>query len=272
MNKPNQAHRVITLAVGVVAGTICPSCNQEQRFADPRESVPERRVASAPSTPGGAGGFSGTGIPRGEGSGYVPENIQGYPGFHDPSTERCIRSYGTSIRRYAGQYGFDWRLVLAIMKQESRYSRNAESYRGAIGLMQLMPLTRQELGMKLDMEDLSHPEHNIQAGIFYLRTLYDLFEGAEEADRLKLTLAAYNAGLSRVRDAQELAIHLDDEPMQWQAVKDALPLLSKQFYTLHRTIWGQDKPRSGWFRSSRETIKYVDSVMDYYDAFKLAMN
>jgi membrane-bound lytic murein transglycosylase F len=158
------------------------------------------------------------------------------------------------------------------MKQESRYSRTAESYRGAIGLMQLMPLTREELGMKLDLEDLSHPEHNIQAGIFYLRTLYDLFEGAEEADRLKLTLAAYNAGLSRVRDAQELAIHLDDEPMQWQAVKDALPLLSKQFYTLHRTVWGQDKPRSGWFGNSRETIKYVDSVIDYYDAFRLAMN
>jgi len=158
------------------------------------------------------------------------------------------------------------------MKQESRFSRNAESHRGAIGLMQLMPLTREELGMKLALEDLSHPEHNIQAGIFYLRTLYNLFEGAEEADRLKLTLAAYNAGLSRVRDAQELAIHLDDEPMQWQAVKDALPLLSKQFYTLHRTIWGQDKPKSGWFGKSRETIKYVDSVMDYYDAFRLAMN
>ena len=204
--------------------------------------------------------------------GSVPDRNQGYSGFQDASTEQCIRSYGPAIKRYAVRYGFDWRLVLAIMKQESRFSRNAESRRGAIGLMQLMPLTGGEVAMKLDIEDLSHPEHNIQAGIFYLRKLYDLFEGAEEADRLKLTLAAYNAGLSRVRDAQELAVHLDDAPMQWQSVKDALPLLSKQFYTLHRTIWGQDKPKSGWFGNSRETIKYVDSVMDYYDAFRLAMN
>lgn len=262
-----------TLAVAwVVAGMICSSCNQEQRFADPRESVPERRVDPAASSPGRANELSGGWIRHTDELGPVPENNQGYSGFQDPPTERCIRSYGPAIKRYAGRYGFDWRLVLAIMKQESRFSRNAESRRGAIGLMQLMPVTREELAMKLDIEDLSHPEHNIQAGIFYLRKLYDLFEGAEEADRLKLTLAAYNAGISRVRDAQALAVHLDDQPMQWQAVKDALPLLSKQFYTLHRTIWGQDKPKSGWFGNSRETIKYVDSVMDYYDAFRLAMN
>jgi membrane-bound lytic murein transglycosylase MltF len=263
---------VLTLAVGVTAGMICPSCNQEQRFADPRESVPDRRVDSTASTLWRASELSGAKSRFAEGPGYVPESNQGYDEFQDPSTERCIRSYGPAIKRYAVRYGFDWRLVLAIMKQESRYSRNAESHKGAVGLMQLMPLTRGELAMKLDLADLSHPEHNIQAGIFYLRKLYDMFEGAGEADRLKLTLAAYNAGFSRVRDAQELAIHLDDEPMQWEAVKDALPLLSKQFYTLHRTIWGQDKPRSGWFGNSRETIKYVDSVMDYYDAFRLAMN
>ena len=133
---------------------------------------------SAASAPWRANGLSGTGARNAEESGYVPESDRGYSGFLDPSTERCIRSYGPAIKRYAGRYGFDWRLVLAIMKQESRFSRNAESHRGAIGLMQLMPLTREELGMKLALEDLSHPEHNIQAGIFYLRTLYNLFEGA----------------------------------------------------------------------------------------------
>jgi membrane-bound lytic murein transglycosylase MltF len=264
---------MLTLAVaGVVAGTICSSCSQEQRFTDRRESAPEGRVDSAESAARRADEFSGPGTHFTEPPGRVPGSFQGFSEFLDPSTERCIRIYGPAIKRFAGQYGFDWRLVLSIMKQESQYSQYAESRRGAIGLMQLMPVTGEELAMKLDLGDLSHPEHNIQAGIFYLRTLYDLFEGAEEADRLKLTLAAYNAGASRVRDAQELALHLDDEPMHWESVKDALPLLSKQFYTLHRTVWGQDRPKSGWFGNSRETIKYVDSVMDYYDAFRLAMN
>jgi membrane-bound lytic murein transglycosylase F len=190
----------------------------------------------------------------------------------DVATERCIRRYGPTIKRYAERYGFDWRLVLAIMKQESRFSRIAESHKGAEGLMQLMPVTGEEMARKLDLDDLSHPEHNIQAGIFYLRNLYNLFEGSGEADRLKLTLAAYNAGLSRVNDAQELASYLHGRPSEWQSVKDALPLLSKRYYTLHRSVWGQDKPRSGWFGNAGQTLKYVDSVMDYYDDFRLALN
>ena len=194
------------------------------------------------------------------------------PEFLDAGTERCIRSYGPTIKRYAGRYGFDWRFVLAIMKQESRFSRVAESRKGAEGLMQLMPVTGEELARKLELDDLSHPEHNIQAGIFYLRKLYDLFEGSGDGDRLKLTLAAYNAGLSRVNDAQDLASYLNAGPAGWQAVKDALPLLSKRFYTLHRSVWGQDRPKSGWFGNAAETVKYVDSVMEYYDDFRLALN
>ncbi len=204
--------------------------------------------------------------------GSVVGNSEDTSGFLDPSTERCIRSYGPTIKRYSQRYGFDWRLVLAIMKQESRFSRIAESQSGAEGLMQLMPVTGEEMARKLDLDDLSHPEHNIQAGIFYLRQLYDLFEGSGEADRLKLTLAAYNAGLSRVYDAQEIASYLHAKPTEWQSVRDALPLLSKRFYTLHRSVWGQDKPRSGWFGNSGQTLKYVDSVMDYYDDFRLALN
>jgi len=204
--------------------------------------------------------------------GSVVGMTQESPELLDVATERCIRKYGPTIKRYADRYGFDWRLVLAIMKQESRFSRLAESHRGAEGLMQLMPVTGEELARKLDLDDLSHPEHNIQAGIFYLRNLYDLFEGSGDADRLKLTLAAYNAGLSRVNDAQELASYLREKPTEWQAVKDALPLLSKRYYTLHRSVWGQDKPKSGWFGNAGQTVKYVDSVMDYYDDFRLALN
>jgi membrane-bound lytic murein transglycosylase F len=200
------------------------------------------------------------------------ESTQDTPELLDAATERCIRNYGPTIKRYSGRYGFDWRLVLAIMKQESRFSRSAESQKGAEGLMQLMPVTGEELARNLELDDLSHPEHNIQAGIFYLRKLYDLFEGSGEADRLKLTLAAYNAGLSRINDAQELASYLHARPAEWEAVKDALPLLSKRFYTLHRSVWGQDKPKSGWFGNSGQTLKYVDSVMDYYDDFRLALN
>lgn len=190
----------------------------------------------------------------------------------DRSTERTITRFGPTIKRYAERYGFDWRFVLAVMKQESRFVHRAESRKGAFGLMQIMPVTGVEVARKLELRDLSHPENNIRGGIFYLRRLYDMFDGAGEADRLKLTLAAYNAGVSRVYDAQEVAAYFQEQPNEWVSVKDALPLLSKRYYTLHRNVWGQEKPRGGWFGNAKETLGYVDAVMDYYDEYRNVLN
>ena len=190
----------------------------------------------------------------------------------DASTQRTIKRYGPTIRRYADMYGFDWRLVLAVMKQESRFRHRAESRKGAAGLMQIMPVTGEEVARRLDLDDLSHPENNIHGGIFYLKRLYEFFYQSDEADRLKLTLAAYNAGISRIYDAQEMAAYLHEQPTKWSAVKDALPLLSKRFYTLHRSVWPQEKPRAGWFGNSGETIRYVAAVMNYYDEYRAMLN
>ncbi len=201
------------------------------------------------------------------------QGVEAYPDAPlDPPTRMIIRTYGSTIRRYAERYGFDWRLILAIMKQESRFAPNAESHKGAAGLMQIMPVTQEEVARVLEVDDLSHPSNNIRGGIYYLRKLYGLFDGVEGPDRIKLTLAAYNAGLSRVYDAQELAAYLHEDPRSWRDVRDALPLLSKRYYTLHRSIWQQDRPRAGWFGNARETIAYVDAVMGYYDDYRLYLN
>lgn len=190
----------------------------------------------------------------------------------DPATKNILGSYGSIIKGYSKTYGFDWRLILAIMKQESMFSESAESHKGASGLMQIMPTTSEEVGRVLQIEDMSHPMNNIRGGIYYLSKLYDLFEGAEESDRIRLTLAAYNAGVGRVYDAQELAAYFHDSPTEWQSVKDALPLLSKRYYTLHKNVWNQEKPRAGWFGNSRQTVAYVDKVMDYYDEYRVTLN
>ncbi|MFN0159192.1 MAG: transglycosylase SLT domain-containing protein [Bacteroidota bacterium] len=190
----------------------------------------------------------------------------------DPATRNILESYGSTIKGYSKTYGFDWRLILAVMKQESKFAEAAQSHKGASGLMQIMPTTSEEVGRVLAIEDMSHPMNNIRGGIYYLRKLYDLFEGAEESDRIRLTLAAYNAGIGRVYDAQELAAYFHDNPSEWQSVKDALPLLSKRYYTLHKNVWNQEKPRAGWFGNSRQTVTYVDKVMEYYDDYRTSLN
>ena len=94
----------------------------------------------------------------------------------------------------------------------------------------------------------------------------------QEADRLKLALAAYNAGIGRVRDAQQIAAYLGDSPASWQAVKGALPFLSRRYASLHGRVWSGDHPRNGWFGNARQTVAYVDSVMGHYEAYLRDLN
>ena len=189
------------------------------------------------------------------------------------SDRMMVQSYGAVVKRYSEEYGLDWRLVLAVMKVESRFSHDALSEKGAAGLMQIMPVTSDEVAKVLDIEDMTHPMNNIHGGVYYLKKLYNLFDGAEESERTRLMLAAYNAGVGRVYDAQVLAAYLHDNPRSWDAIKEALPLLSKRYYTLHRNVWNQDHPKiAGWFGNSKETITYVDRVMDCYEGYKAVLN
>ncbi len=190
----------------------------------------------------------------------------------DPTTGAIVRSYGPVIKHFAQRYGLDWRLVLATMKQESQFAPRAKSHRGASGLMQIMPVTGEELARVLEVEDMTSPHDNIRAGVYYLRRLYDLFPGAEEGDRMKLALAAYNAGIGRIYDAQELAAYLHQNPLAWESIKDALPLLARRHSSLHWSVWSQDRPRTGWFGNAGQTVKYVENVMNNYDEYRLMLN
>ncbi len=160
-------------------------------------------------------------------------------------------------------FGIDWRLIMAIINQESQFDENAVSYRGAQGLMQLMPVTQMEFDDTLT--NAFHPQTNIKMGINYFVKLYRLFELAPKEDRIKLTLAAYNAGPSRIYDAQDIAAYLGENPFSWRAIQNALPLLSKRYYTLHQSIWDGGKPRNGYFGSWRQTVLYVQSVIKNHE-------
>ena len=174
-------------------------------------------------------------------------------------------------KRLADRFGVDWVLVLAVMQQESRFNRNALSRKGAFGLMQIMPLTRLELEEKLGVAETLTPRNNIKAGIYHLKRLSRSFSSSNDEDRTKLTLAAYNAGLSRIQDAQEVAARLGEDPRTWKSVRAALPLLSRRYYSLHQQIWPNQQPSSGYFSDWRQTTMYVDRIWENYGHFDVAM-
>ncbi len=101
------------------------------------------------------------------------------------------RLYHPIILQAANRYQVDPAIVKAIIMAESSFNPRAVSKRGAKGLMQLMPGTAEEMGV----EDIFNPEHNINGGVRYYKKLLRRFKGD-----VKLALAAYNAGLKKVKE------------------------------------------------------------------------
>jgi soluble lytic murein transglycosylase-like protein len=93
--------------------------------------------------------------------------------------------YDELIKQSAARNGIDPNLMLAVMRQESGFNARARSYKGATGLMQLMPDTARRFGVM----NIYDPADNIEGGAKYLRFLLDTFNGD-----VNLVLAGYNAG------------------------------------------------------------------------------
>jgi len=96
----------------------------------------------------------------------------------------------TSILKAAQKYDLPVNLIKSVIRAESNFHVKAVSHAGAQGLMQLMPATARELGVKNPF----NIEENIDGGSRYLRKMLDSFGGD-----LKLALAAYNAGPEAVK-------------------------------------------------------------------------
>ena len=89
------------------------------------------------------------------------------------------------VREAAERHRIDPALVRAVIETESNWNVGAVSRKGAVGLMQLIPTTAQRFGVN----DLYSPQQNVDAGVRYLKTLLERYNG-----NLELALAAYNAG------------------------------------------------------------------------------
>ena len=118
---------------------------------------------------------------------------------HRLRVEPAVRQQiAETILGAASRYDLPPELILAVIFTESSFDIHAESHVGAVGLMQLMPMTASQLAAELEVEWrgrqlLTDPQVNILLGSFYLRKLIHRFDDIDTA------LAAYNIGPNRLR-------------------------------------------------------------------------
>lgn len=194
--------------------------------------------------------------------------------FENSRYNKSLLKYRPVIRKYAKRYGFDWRLIVAQIMQESKFRQSARSRVGATGLMQLMPRTAKEITRDLEVHEydvkyiLKNPRENIAAGIYHLRKQYNYFQQADFTNRTKLSLASYNCGVGRVFDAQNIARYYNVSPNQWPNVSDYLTRLKKSDWELHLEVWPLGRPKYGYFYGYDETINYVDNIWKLFQVYK----
>jgi hypothetical protein len=167
-----------------------------------------------------------------------------------------ISPFDRLIAYHANAEGFDWRLIAALIFEESHFDPASRSDKGAVGLMQVRPIAAEAVGAV----QFQTPADNVQTGVRYLRQLDDMFHAVHGRDRLAVILAAYNVGPGHIHDAQTLARTFGYDPNRWQdALELMLPLLEQP------SIY-QQLP-NGYAKGS-ETVAYVYRILERYEHYK----
>jgi membrane-bound lytic murein transglycosylase MltF len=153
-----------------------------------------------------------------------------------------------NFQKYGDKYHVDWLLMAAQGYQESQLNQAARSPAGAIGVMQVMPAT----GEDLRVGDITQTEPNIHAGVKYMRWMIDKYYGEEpmtQLDKALFAFASYNAGPGRISQLHKVAAKRGLDPNVWF---DNVEYIAAE-------------------KIGAETVTYVSNIYKYYIAYRLIM-
>lgn len=161
--------------------------------------------------------------------------------------------YDQYFRRYALEFFGDqlhWLWCKAQAVAESQLNPEALSPAGAMGVMQLMPGTMAEMAAKYPnaADNIQLPHVNIRLGIAYDKRCFDVWTKESGRERIRFMLGSYNAGISNIVKAQNLAGRVGMAIDQWQSIADALPQVTG--------------------RHAAETINYVAKIERLFDQLR----
>ncbi|MCW3806825.1 transporter substrate-binding domain-containing protein [Plebeiibacterium marinum] len=174
-----------------------------------------------------------------------------------------VSEFDDIIKKESENIDWDWKLIAALIYQESRFLPEIKSWAGAQGLMQLMPATAQKFGVN----NITSPQENIRGGIKFIKWLDKRMalrvDNPEE--RLKFVLASYNVGLGHVLDAMRLAEKNGKDPKVWEGNVD--------YYLLNKSqpkYFNDPVVEFGYCRG-KEPYLYVNEILERYEHYKNLM-
>ncbi|WP_288206157.1 transglycosylase SLT domain-containing protein [uncultured Parabacteroides sp.] len=172
-----------------------------------------------------------------------------------------ISPYDDLFKKHSKNIGWDWQLLASISYQESHFNPSVVSWAGAEGLMGIMPNTARALGVT--PHELKDPDIGIRTGVDCLRKFRQGFsEITDPQEKIKFTLASYNAGIGHIYDAQRLAEKYGKNPLIWEDnVAEYIRLKSDPEY------YNDPVCKHGYLRGS-ETFNYVREVIQRFDYYK----
>jgi membrane-bound lytic murein transglycosylase F len=157
-----------------------------------------------------------------------------------------VTKYDKYFSKYSKRFfgpGFDWHYFKSQAIAESHLNADAKSRLGALGIMQIMPSTYQEILRKNPTikGTRAQPRWNIAAGIFYDRTIWNLWIAERPfQDHLNFMFGSYNAGKGNILRAQKIARRKGLNENFWDSIE----------VTLYQVTGNR----------SKETISYVHKI------------
>ena len=175
-----------------------------------------------------------------------------------------LSPYDELFKKYAQEIDWDWRLLAAVIYQESRFNAEVTSWAGAMGLMQIMPTPATKFGLSAPYD----PEENIKAGVKYLSLLLKRFNNPEisKEEQIKFVLASYNVGFGHVVDARNLAEKYHQNPNVWTHSVDQYMILKS-----NPKYYNDPVVKYGYCRG-QDNYNYVVKIFAYYHDYKNVLN
>ena len=162
---------------------------------------------------------------------------------------RKFEALSAIFKQYAGQYGFDYLMIMAQGYQESLLDQSKRNRTGAVGIMQVIP--KNAAASPINISDVSTADNNVKAGVKMLRNIEDQYFNDPKIDPVDKTLmvfASYNAGPNRIARLRQQAQEEGHDPNKWFG--NVGLLAAKEI--------------------GQETVTYVSNIYKYYVAYKLA--